>query len=123
MLAVLALPILLLPVACGTVLGLILGLAVLLPALVGIRRAAALGAGREVGGRRLVVLADQHFCAVGQIGETGRHHAVGRRQSAGDDGIVFILLGHHHRLGGRDIIGPDHIAERAGGPALHRRRR
>ena len=45
------------------------------------------------------------------------------REAAGDHGVVFVLLRHHDRLGGRDIVGADHIAERAGRTALHRRGR
>src|ERR1700730_6210295 len=50
------------------------------------RPAAAFLARREIGGRRLLVLADDHLGAVGQIGKAGRHHAIGGRQSARDDG-------------------------------------
>src|SRR5258708_15661525 len=72
------LPALFLPTPRRTIFGLsILGLTVLgltiLLATLGVGRAAALGFGREVGGRRLLGFADQHLCARGQIGQAGLH--------------------------------------------------
>src|SRR3977135_1456077 len=100
----------------------VFGLAVLALAALAIGRAAAL-AWREVGGRRRIVLANEDLCPVGQIGKPGRHHAIRRRQAAGDHGIALVLLYHHDRLGGCNITLADHVAEGAGGPALHRRGR
>src|SRR5438105_4732741 len=37
---------------------------------------------RQVGGGRLIGLADDHLGAVGQVGEASRHHAIRRRQAA-----------------------------------------
>jgi hypothetical protein len=31
----------------------------------------------EIGDRRLLVLADQHFCTIGKVGKSGGHHAIG----------------------------------------------
>src|SRR3954471_5517472 len=107
-----------------------LGLAVLaLPALgislgisLGIGAAAAL-ARREVGGRRPSIGADQNFGAVGQVSKARGHDAIRRREPARDHGVVFVLLRHHDRLRGRDIVWADHVAERTDRAELDRRRR
>src|SRR5262249_2779300 len=82
------------------------------------RVAAALLARREVGRRRLLVAADDHLGAVGEIGEAGRHHTIVLRQAACDHRVGLVLLRHRDRLGMRDIVGIDHIAERPDRSAL-----
>src|SRR5437879_3522254 len=59
---------------------------------------AALLARREIGRRRLLVLANDDLGTIGQVGKARRHHAIGGRQSARYDGIRFVLLRHHNRL-------------------------
>src|SRR2546430_13291592 len=43
--------------------------------------AAPFFARREIGRRRLFLLADNDLGAIGQVGKAGRHHAIGGRQS------------------------------------------
>src|ERR1700680_3263756 len=74
-----------------------LALNVLALRVVALRAPAALFARREIGRRRLLLLADDDLGAIGQIGKARRHHAIGRRQSARDHGIGFVLLRHHDR--------------------------
>src|SRR6267142_1299169 len=82
----------------------IFGLAILALATLGVGTAAAL-ARRQIGGRRPVIGADQNLGAVGQIGKARDHDAVGGRKPTCDHSVVFVLLRHHDRLGGRDIAG------------------
>src|SRR5450432_669275 len=102
----------------------VLGLTVLWLSVLGLTfPAAAFFARRQIGGRGLLVLADDDLGAVGQIGKAGRHHAIGGRQSAGDDGVGFVLLCHHNRFRRDNVTVADDVAERSRRPALHRRRR
>src|SRR5258708_2913786 len=96
----------------------ILGLAVLALHI----PAASLLARGEIGARRLLFFADDDFCTIGQVGKAGRHHTIGRRQPAGDDRIVLVLLRHHDRFGGYDIIVTNHVAESSPLTALRPRR-
>src|SRR6267154_2931386 len=99
-----------------SVLGLsVLGLTVLGLAL----SAAAFLARREIGRRRLLIPANDNLGAIGQVGKTGRHHAIGGRQAARDDGIRFVLLRHHHRLCRYNIALADDVAEGPRRTALH----
>src|SRR5437868_5606436 len=68
------------------------------------RTAAATLARRQVGRGHLIVVADRHLRAVGQVGKARRHHAIGRRQAAGDNRIVFVLLRHGDRLRGDGTV-------------------
>src|SRR6266699_4171643 len=108
-----------------TFLGLtVLGLTVLALTVLALHvPAVSLLARREIGGRRLLVLADDDLGAVGQIGKAGGHHAIAGREPAGDDRIVFILLRHHDRLRRDDVAIADDIAERSRRTALNRRGR
>src|SRR4051794_8026423 len=90
--------------------------------LLTIRPARAL-ARSEIGRRRLVVAADDHLGAIGQIGKARHDDLVGRRQAAGDHGVMLVLLRDGHRLGRHHIILADDIAERADRSALHGRGR
>src|SRR5205814_9977692 len=92
-------------------------LALCIPAL---RATTAFFAGRKIGRRRLVVLADNHLGPIGQVGKARGHHAIGGRQSARDHGIMFVLLRHRDRLRCDDVVVPDDIAEGTGRPPLHR---
>src|SRR5260370_20876384 len=84
---------------------------------------AALLARREIGRRRLLVLANDDLGTIGQVGKAGRHHAIGGRQAAGYHGFGFILLRHHHRFRGDNVAVADDVAERSRGTALHGRGR
>src|SRR5260370_3538745 len=84
---------------------------------------AALLARREIGRRRLLVLANDHLGAIGQVGKAGRHHAIGGRQAARDHGICFVLLRQHNRFRGYNVALADDIAERPRRTALHGRGR
>src|ERR1700730_972835 len=84
---------------------------------------AALLARREIGRRRLLVLADDHLGAIGQVGKAGRHHAIGGRQAARYDRIRFVLLGHDNRFRGYNVAFADDIAECPRRTALHGRGR
>src|SRR6266851_6680574 len=101
----------------------ILALSVLGLTVLALRALAALLARREIGRRRLLVLANDHLGAIGQVGKAGRHHAIGARQAVGYHGIGFVLLRHHNRFRGYDVALADDIAERSRRPALHRRGR
>src|SRR6202022_2500584 len=74
---------------------------------------AALFARREIGRRRLLVLANDDLCTIGQIGKAGRYHAVGGRQSARDHGIGFVLLCHHNRFRSCNVAVADDVTERS----------
>src|SRR5439155_5016610 len=75
-----------------TVFGLtVFALAVLGLAVLALRvPAAAFLARRAVGRRRLLVLANDHLGAVGQISKAGRHNTIECRQSAGDHRVGFV---------------------------------
>src|SRR5580704_14960977 len=74
-----------------------------LPFLLGLNvPAAAPFMRREIGRRRLSFTADDDLCAISQVGKTRRHHRIGRRQSARNHRIGFVLLRHRDRFGGDD---------------------
>src|ERR1700716_826236 len=99
-----------------------LGLTVL--GLTVLRAPAAFLARREIGGRRLLVLADDDLGAVGQVGKAGRHHAIGARQSACYHGIRFVLLRHHDRFRCYNVVAlANDVAKRPRRTALNRRGR
>src|SRR5258708_6583855 len=100
-----------------------LALNVLALSVLALRAAAAALARREIGRRRLLLLADDDFGAIRQIGKAGRHHAIGGRQSARDHRVGFVLLRHHNRFGCYNVAVTDDVAERPGRTALHRRGR
>src|SRR5229473_1600661 len=100
-----------------------LALSVLGLTVLALRAPAALLARREIGRRRLLVLANDHLGAIGQVGKAGRHYPIGGRQAAGYDGIGFVLLRHHNRFRCYNVALANDIAERSRRPALHRRGR
>src|SRR5882757_8650892 len=98
----------------------VLGLSVLCLTILGLTvPAAAFLARREIGRRRLFIPANDDLGAIGQVGKTGRHHAIGGRQAARDDGIRFVLLRHQNRLCRYNIAVADDVAEGPGRTALH----
>src|SRR5258708_24947125 len=56
-----------------------LALTVLALSVLALRGPAALLARRQIGRRRLLVLADDYLGAVGQVGKAGRHHTIVER--------------------------------------------
>src|SRR3981189_2582791 len=80
----------------GSGLPLLTALALTVLGLPVLRAPAAFLARREIGGRRLLVLADDDLGAVGQVGKAGRHHAIGGGQSAPSPRIPLFLSRYHN---------------------------